>query len=528
MFNNNQNKIKSIDEILNSNNTEFKLHDDVNIDEIPLLTKDLKFLLNKHSGFFSSSTVSFKSILIDTLNEFSILIKKIDNPFIYKTEYVHFINFGSSFKLKNNDLEFIFKEKWAHPEKWEKFHININSNYTIISFDTGLPINFNIRNLNHAFFALFAEFQYSDINHYNDDLKFLYEIYQVTSRLISKNALIPEFFKLNNGQYCIRWIPAFNSTVLNLIDNLAYRCPDNLLSYNGKAIGKYEQIISIISFFFNGFALYASYNSNSSLMRSMKSNLYFQLFFFKSQNFQISGDENKINNWLSPLFERDVDYYFILDVTQVNDSFLIIPKVCIDDESFILKDILSSDKYPYIVRDSKIITAIFDKYHWDIDLNHEIKIDINDFLFFNNIITSSFENNGIKVTIPEEVKVAKKAKLSLNGDKNLLSKTSLTLDDLNDFDWKVAIGDETFSLNEFKDLSQSYNGLVKINNKYLRIDAEDLDFITHQMNFIPINPTKNDYLFFVADKNGKVYYTKTNAEHTKKVQELKDNNLWIW
>lgn len=43
-----------------------------------------------------------------------------------------------------------------------------------------------------------------------------------------------------------------------------------------------------------------------------------------------------------------------------------------------------------------------------------------------------------------------------------------------------------------------------------------------------LNPTKNDYLFFVADKNGKVYYTKTNAEHTKKVQELKDNNLWIW
>ena len=43
-----------------------------------------------------------------------------------------------------------------------------------------------------------------------------------------------------------------------------------------------------------------------------------------------------------------------------------------------------------------------------------------------------------------------------------------------------------------------------------------------------VNPTKSDYLFFVADKNGKIYYTKTNAEHEKKVQEIKANGDWIW
>ena len=43
-----------------------------------------------------------------------------------------------------------------------------------------------------------------------------------------------------------------------------------------------------------------------------------------------------------------------------------------------------------------------------------------------------------------------------------------------------------------------------------------------------INPTKSDYLFFVADKNGNIYYTKTNKEHEKKVQEIKDKGDWIW
>lgn len=43
-----------------------------------------------------------------------------------------------------------------------------------------------------------------------------------------------------------------------------------------------------------------------------------------------------------------------------------------------------------------------------------------------------------------------------------------------------------------------------------------------------INPTKSDYLYFVADKLGNIYYTKTNGEHLKKVQEIKDAGNWIW
>lgn len=43
-----------------------------------------------------------------------------------------------------------------------------------------------------------------------------------------------------------------------------------------------------------------------------------------------------------------------------------------------------------------------------------------------------------------------------------------------------------------------------------------------------INPTENEYLFFVADKNGKVYYTKTNKEHEQAIKEIKQAGNWIW
>ena len=41
-----------------------------------------------------------------------------------------------------------------------------------------------------------------------------------------------------------------------------------------------------------------------------------------------------------------------------------------------------------------------------------------------------------------------------------------------------------------------------------------------------MKPTKHDYYFFVADKNGKTYFTKTNAEHNATIADLKIQGLW--
>lgn len=42
-----------------------------------------------------------------------------------------------------------------------------------------------------------------------------------------------------------------------------------------------------------------------------------------------------------------------------------------------------------------------------------------------------------------------------------------------------------------------------------------------------VNPSSTDYLFFVADKNGKTYFSKTNSEHEATVSKLKNNGLWF-
>ena len=41
-----------------------------------------------------------------------------------------------------------------------------------------------------------------------------------------------------------------------------------------------------------------------------------------------------------------------------------------------------------------------------------------------------------------------------------------------------------------------------------------------------LKPTNIDALFFVADKNGKVYFSKTNEEHEQTIKKLQEQNLW--
>ncbi len=42
-----------------------------------------------------------------------------------------------------------------------------------------------------------------------------------------------------------------------------------------------------------------------------------------------------------------------------------------------------------------------------------------------------------------------------------------------------------------------------------------------------LNYTDNDYYYFVSDKNGKMYYTKTFAEHEQLIADLKSQGLWF-
>lgn len=64
---------------------------------------------------------------------------------------------------------------------------------------------------------------------------------------------------------------------------------------------------------------------------------------------------------------------------------------------------------------------------------------------------------------------------------NTVSTSKISLDDILEFNYEVAIGDEKLSLEEFNKLAQSSNGLVKYKDMYVLVDRDESKKLTEQI-----------------------------------------------
>lgn len=89
---------------------------------------------------------------------------------------------------------------------------------------------------------------------------------------------------------------------------------------------------------------------------------------------------------------------------------------------------------------------------------------------------------------------------------------------------KIEVGERDLYAKELN-ASNGYNTRGK--NMNGKIPVGPISSVSESSIDAVLNPSQTDYLFFVADKNGKVYFTKTNEEHEAKIKELKANGMWF-
>lgn len=129
-----------------------------------------------------------------------------------------------------------------------------------------------------------------------------------------------------------------------------------------------------------------------------------------------------------------------------------------------------------------------DKLYLDLNLNEIYKI-ITQTAYY-------LQKAQIEVVLPEELtnivipraSINAKVKESRSGDlADLINNTAsskISLDDILDFTYEIAIGNEKISLEEYKKLLETNNGLIKYKNKYVLIDQEESKKIFEQIGKI--------------------------------------------
>ena len=514
-------KIKCIGDVLR-NDDSINIPTSNNMDYM----SNFELLLTNHPIFYHSNE-DFKEILIKTLQSMSKCSRQIQNPVI-KSDFIEYVILGNSLKTfeyfsskSPEEIKNVFENKWHSPNNWKDFKIDINGNYEIIKIDNGEEVNiFQTGDLSRYLFAFFAELKQVDFSKYNDNIKYLFEIFNFTLQLINLNALIPDIFSLESKKHHIRWIPVFEKDIYNHVEKLADDFPEDIITFNAMGLKKHIGVVTLISLFFEGFC---KYYVNKFIPHSLSAyirNTFFRLFFLKSQdfdNFRYKNAAVEVNNWISPLMLKQKDYSFIINISQDDYEFVFDLKIKIDDDIHSFEYLVLNKRFD-VINDLTVIKEIFAKYGIKWDLANMGSMDLRDFSSFMDVVAPALESQGIEINPPEEFTKINNAKLVLESD---FADNSLTLNDLSDFNWRIAIGDETFSVDDFKTFAQNYRGLVEIGDKYYVIDEDNLRDIYNDISNIPENKSKSDLIKYLLSSKS------DNVEIDEKLMELKDNLLDI-
>ena len=520
--------IRSIDDLFAGDDADLKEDVDLDFSKVRDLHDSIFLLLNDNPVFFKKN---FKDILNNIYKSMARFAKKhVENYTRYQGEryYNDFYLldykcgiFNGSEDEYDDWLESVFIEKWGMANQWNTFNININKEYKIskISIDKKTPFDNDLSP--EILFAFFTELSESSIDKFESNIQFLNLLYQFSLELIKKHAILPEFFRAGD-KYHIRWIPAvFDKTISDLINGLAFKCPDNLLKFKNRKISKKDQIIIIISLFFDGFFSEYLRNGAPQAVRKHYSEDIFRLFFFEEQKLDINTAES-ISQWLSKFYLNSRDYDLYLVVEQDLNSFAV--DVRVNDEMISINEVIATTEdmnlKVNLLKDTYIINEIFPQFNRTIDLNENIEYNLDDFTqFFMNTLPL-FELMGIKIILPKSLRKIFKPKLILD-IKSQNEDSYISFKDLTEFNWKVAIGNTTCSLDEFKKLSEKSKGLVRFANDFVMLDEREVKSLIKQIDKLPEKLNRHDLM--KALLSGEIRDSEVNIDGAleKLVNEIK-------
>lgn len=353
------------------------------------------------------------------------------------------------------------------------------------------------------------------LENYSIEYQFLFHLYQFLQILLQKSAIVPKLFKVSDQTYRILWIPVLmNDKVNQLYAQFVLILPNDFIEvstivnsksksikitpeYTGLAIKKYEAIKLImadwISHLVNFFDFKIQQTSNEIDQK-------IQCLFFKQQTVEFKDFNEKeipstIQRWLNrfELNEREIIPVISVDELQEN-TFRVKLQVEVNEN---LSEIISikhffanypSDKKMSLIKDMNLLLEFFP------DLNKILKSEGNEDLVYNcdNFseillkILPFFNFLGIKVLLPKSLQNLLRPGLSLHIKSNNKTRSYISLTDILDFDWMIAMGDELMDKESFIQLVKKAGRLVKVKEQYVLVNENDVEKILKSIE----NPPK--------------------------------------
>lgn len=334
-----------------------------------------------------------------------------------------------------------------------------------------------------------------DFESVSDTFIYLNKLTQFVMKLIEKLYFIPTV-KTRGSMFRIVYEPVIsNSQLARIINQLDESIPKNLFVEGEKP----QNFVSDFVKSYLNYVIYKFLGIKAYKFKNVQSGHYLIKDLEQKSVLRTADIAENISQWFDELYLGKYDvipFFKINKLTEEDFELKIHIKNRKTEESVLLDDLYHEEKVfdanscdiakivekqlNYAVKYMPELEKLFEddeKLSLTLNLNEVYKVITQTAYYLQKaqidvILPDELENIVIpRASINAKVKTARAG--DLTDILNSATTGSISLEDIMDFSYEIALGDEKISLEEFKKLTEENHGLIKYKNKYVLIDKDD-------------------------------------------------------
>ena len=341
------------------------------------------------------------------------------------------------------------------------------------------------------------------LKHQPDKIVVLHLLVHFALKLLQQGAFIPEIINVGKEKYRIRWLPALlNKAVRDTFQDLLAIVPSGIVRLKAKSIKREEALKLLLSLFLQAFI-----SAYSSEVKTLDCNEQINAFFLAGSILETSHFTNKelpitIAVWLNRFYLTHKKYVPAIKVEEGPQGFSI--SILVENRQKPLDPFLSLEDIFKEQQHQKIALNLFKDLQLLGDYFPEIETILTSkgekaavFLpqEFPDVLLKQLpilKMLGIPLILPKGLENVAFPRLSLSvNTKKKPAPTEagasyLSIQNLLEFDWAIALGDKHVNPKEFKKLLQGSKGIVKFMDQFVYFDEAKIKKILQSLDKEPL------------------------------------------
>lgn len=313
----------------------------------------------------------------------------------------------------------------------------------------------------------------------------------LSMHLLLRGNVIPELVSLGNNRYGIRWLPVdMDPGTAAAMGQLSSWISSSMVCYKD-----YHDNVTMVRHPVEAVvSLFLSHWLPHLLKPNFKEDWVYHLFFdgdiYGSQDIDSEDQWAGISLWISHFHLTSCRWQPVLYLSDKNDGRTFSLDVAVRDseaaegDEISLADVCTQKKYEAnrydVLKDMDMLSPLIDgmSEYMDGKGQHPISFTNENLAPFLLTVLPAMRLLGAQVVLPKSlahiIRPKRTVRIKKKEGEKVRSQSAIHLEDMLDFDWQIALGEDRISPEEFEKLAVKAGSLIRFKGNYIYVTEEDI------------------------------------------------------